>query len=216
MPKTFMAAIAAATLLAAAAPSQAAEVASGAYVAVTAGSSVAGTAKISARSNGVDSGSLSEDVKAGGFASAAFGTRLGKGFDVEGEVLYLKNDIDTKDLDAFVGSPLNASLQATGVMANAHYSLAPIGQTTLRVGAGVGYGQAKYELLGGSDDKSGAMWQVTAGAAYALTDRTSWTLDYRYVGVPDYDAATASGGSSSQIKIESRVHVVAVGLRSAF
>jgi len=189
---------------------------SGLYAQFNLGSGVAGSAKLSADVSGLGSGSGSEDLKAGVFVSGAIGKSLPNGLAIEGELLYLDNHIKTDDLNSFVGTPLKASLKATGLMANLHYAVAPVGPTTFYVGAGVGVGQAKYEVLGSSDDKTGAMWQLMAGLSYPVSSTMSWDIGYRYVGVPDYDASATIGSSTANVKIESRVHVVSIGARAKF
>jgi opacity protein-like surface antigen len=188
----------------------------GFYSQFNVGSGIAGSSKISANISGVGSGSGSEDLKPGVFVSGAIGKSLPNGFAIEGELLYLDNNIKTDDLDSAVGTALKASMKTVGLMANLHYAVAPVGPTTFYVGAGVGVGQAKYELLGSSDDKTGAMWQLMAGFSYPMSSTMSWDLGYRYVGVPDYEASATSGSTTAGIKVESRVHVLSIGLRSKF
>lgn len=195
---------------------QPAQTTSGTYGQINLGSGLAGTAKVNVSETGLGSFSGSEDLNAGLFATAALGRSFDNGFAVEGEALYLKNDVDTDDLNKAIGTPLNASMQAIGVMANVHYAVTTVGSTTFHVGAGVGFGQAKYELLGSSDDKTGAMWQVMAGLSYPISEQTSWDVGYRYVGVPDYDASETTGGITDKVKVESRVHVLSIGLRQKF
>lgn len=195
---------------------QPAATAAGTYGQINLGSGLAGTAKVSVSETGLGSFSGSEDLNAGFFATAALGKSFGNGFAVEGEALYLKNDLDTDDLNKAIGTPLSASVQAIGLMANVHYAVTAIGVTTLHVGAGVGFGQAKYELLGASGDKTGAMWQVMAGLSYPVSEQTSWDVGYRYVGVPDFDESATSGGITDKVKVESRVHVLSIGLRQKF
>jgi opacity protein-like surface antigen len=214
--RLWVAALLGGVALSSAALAQPAETVAGTYAQVNLGSGLGGTAKLSVSETGLGSAAGSEDLNAGFFGSAALGRSFGNGFALEGEAVYLKNDIDTDDLNQAIGTPLSASVQAVGVMANVRYAVTAVGATTVHVGAGVGYGRAKYELLGASDDKSGAMWQVMAGLSYPISDRTSWDVGYRYLGVPDYDFSETSGGVTDKVKVESRVHILSIGMRQKF
>jgi opacity protein-like surface antigen len=199
--------------LATGAMAQAVQSSPGPYLQLAVGSGVGGTTKATLSATGIGSLSGSEDLKAGAFVAGAVGNSFQNGFAVEGEALLINNDVDTKDLDALLGLPLKAKVQVAGVMANARYAVAPIGPALFHVGAGVGYGRTKYELLGESDEKSGAMWQVMAGLSYPVSEKASWDLGYRYIGVPDFDASFTSGSTTAKAKLETRVHVVALGFR---
>ena len=188
----------------------------GYYAQVNLGSGFAGSAKLSASVSGFGSASGSEDLKPGVFVSGAIGKSLPNGLAIEAELLYLDNHINTDEVDRALGTALKASMKTTGLVANLHYAVAPIGPATFYVGAGVGVGQAKYEVLGLSDDKTGAVWQLMAGLSYPVSSTMSWDLGYRYIGVPDYDVSATVGSTALQAKIESRVHVLSIGGRAKF
>ena len=198
--------------LSAPAMSQPARAIAGDYVQFAIGSGVAGQTKFSLP--GI--GSEDADLKAGLFAAVAGGRSLGNGFAVEAEALYLKNDIDTGDLDTLVGAPLDASARTYGLMVNAHYALTSVGPFTAEVGGGVGYGQTKYKVLGGSDDADGLMWQLIAGLSYPVTDKFSWDLKYRYLRGPKLSADVTLGATTYDYEVKTSAHVVAIGGRVKF
>jgi len=184
----------------------------GFYGQLSLGSGIGGRTKLSSPGD-----SLHEGLNAGLFASAAVGRSLEGGVAFETEILYLHNDIDTGDLDRLTGVNLGASVRTTGLLVNAHYAVAPVGPFTASVGAGAGYGEAKYKLLGGSESKGGFMWQAMAGLSYPVSDKLSWDLQYRYVRSPRFHESVDAGTLGViPFKVETGTHVLAVGARMKF
>lgn len=183
----------------------------GPYFQINLGSGFAGKTDVSASSAGV-SGSEDADLDAGLFASAAFGMNFDNNFALEGEVLHAKNDIDTADIDRALGANLDASVKTTALMANAYYNLGAVGPINARIGAGVGYGQAEYEILGGSDKEGGLAWQVMVAGAYPVSEKVSLDVGYRYLRSPDFDVSDAG----VKVSAETGAHVVTVGARLGF
>lgn len=183
----------------------------GPYLQVNLGSGVAGKTDFSVTTTGF-SGSEDLDLDAGFFGSAAVGMSFDNNLAVEGELLYAKNDIDTDDIDAVLGAKLDASVKTTAVMANAYYNIGGLGPLNARVGAGLGYGQAEYELLGESDKEGGLAWQLMVGAAYPVTDTVSLDVGYRYLRSPDYEVTDAG----DKVSAETGAHIVTVGARFGF
>lgn len=179
---------------------------------------------IGARVAGLDSGKgLSapadrvghENVNAGFFAAGAVGSTVSDHVSVEGELLYLKNDVKTGDLDDALGTDLNASVRTVGVLANAHYKVTPVGPFSLSFGGGVGYGESRYRLLGGDASKRGLIWQLMAHLDYPISDKVTWDLQYRYVRSPDFKDSVPLA-TPTPFRLEAGTHVVAVGARVNF
>ena len=208
----FSTATAVALAFTAPAMAQPAKAVAGDYVQFSIGSGVAGETKF--KIPGV--GSVDADLNTGLFAAIAGGRSLPNGFAFEAEGIYLKNDIGSGDLSALVGAPVDASARTYGLMVNAHYAATAVGPFTAEVGAGVGYGQTKYKLLGGSDDADGLMWQLIAGLSYPVTDKFSWDLKYRYVRGPELKGDVFVGGTTYRYEVRTSTHVVAVGGRVKF
>ena len=97
-------------------------------------------------------------------------------------------------------------------MANAYYNLGAVGPINARIGAGLGYGQAEYEMLGGSDKEGGLAWQVMVAGAYPVSDKVSLDVGYRYLRAPDYDVTDAG----VKVSAETGAHVVTIGARFGF
>jgi opacity protein-like surface antigen len=200
--------------LSAPAYAQSAPAEAGNYVQFALGSAVAGETKLSV--SGV--GSEDADLKAGFFGAVSGGRSYGNGFALEAEGIYLKNDIKTGSLSALLGTPpLDASARTYGLMLNAHYAALPLGPFTGEIGAGLGYGQTKYELLGASDEANGLMWQIIAGLSYPVSEKLSWALNYRYLRGPklNYDDIPV-GAATYDVDLKTSAHVVSVGARMKF
>jgi opacity protein-like surface antigen len=175
------------------------------YAQFTLGSGVAGQTKITIPGGG----SGHEDLQSGIFTAAAVGETFPTQVSVEGEILYLRNNINTDDLDFRFGAPLDASARTIGGLANARYTFAPVevAPFSFSAGAGVGYGETRYQVLGQSLSKSGFMWQAMADIGYPMSDKLTWDLQYRYVRSPDVEDSW---------KLETGTHVIAVGARMKF
>ncbi|WP_312164405.1 outer membrane beta-barrel protein [Phenylobacterium sp.] len=183
----------------------------GSYVQVNLGAGVAGQTEVSV-SSPTGSGSQDADVDAGFFGSVAVGRNFDNNVAVEAELLYGKNDIDTADIDRVLGFNLDASVKTTAVMANVYYNVGGLGPINARIGAGVGYGQSEYELLGESDKGDGVMWQVLVGGAYPINDKVSLDVGYRYLRAPEYELSDAG----TKVSAETGAHVVTLGARFGF
>lgn len=185
---------------------------SGLYLQANLGAGVAGKTELDATLVGQGSASTDGDLDAGLFASVAFGKVFAGGLSVEGEILYLKNDIDTGDLDRALGTPLNASVRSQGVMLNAFYNVGSPDSVSARFGAGLGYGQSRYKMLGDSDTGDGLMWQAMVSAAYPISETLALDVGYRYVRAPEYEVSDPSG----RLSAETGAHVLSVGTRFSF
>lgn len=183
----------------------------GSYVQVNLGAGVAGQTEFNVSEPGF-SGSQDADVDPGVFGSVAVGWNFDNSIGVEAELLYGKNDLDTGDMDRVLGYNLDASVQTTGVMANAFYNIGALGPVNARIGAGVGYGQSEYELLGESDKGDGVMWQVLVGAGYPISDKVSLDVGYRYLKSAEYEVSDAT----TKVSAETGAHVLTVGARFGF
>lgn len=184
------------------------------YVQLNVGSGVAGTADISGSVDDLGSASYDLDLDPGFFISAAAGSAMPSGFAIEGEVVYLKNDGDTQEIEDAIGESVDASAQTLGVLLNANYRFATASTVQPYVGAGVGYGKVKYDVdaLGGSDDDSGFMWQLKAGVTFAMAGSTTWDIGYRYVRSPEYEVSD----DFASLSVETDTHVVSAGIRYSF
>jgi opacity protein-like surface antigen len=198
-----------------AAAAQPVEDLSGTYAQLMLGSGAAGRTTLSVS----NAGSGDEGLDPGFFTAGAVGHMFSNRVSLEGEILYLRNNINTEDLDSALGGRLNASTRTIGGLANAHYAFTPSATYPLvfSVGGGVGYGDTRYELLGGSASKGGFIWQAIGGVAYPTMDgKVTWNLQYRYVRSPEFKDSIDFQGTNYTAKLETATHVVAVGARMKF
>jgi opacity protein-like surface antigen len=163
-----------------------------------------------------DVGSGHENLKSGLFASLAVGQSYANGIAIESELLNIDNNIKASNLDQIVGVETNPSVRTFGLMVNAHYAFVPIGPFVAHVGGGIGVGSSKYKILGASESKNEFMWQLIAGASYAVTTQASLDLSYRFVESPRFNETVDVGGTDYSVKLETETHVIAAGLRYKF
>lgn len=206
MKKTIVLAAAAAAMLATPAFAQDAS-----YAQFNLGGVVAGTADADFDIVGVGSASGEGDLEIGVFTSAAAGVRTSSGFTYEAEVMYFNTDIDTGDLDAAIGAPLDASVESYAIMANILYNF-EAGSFTPYVGAGLGYGKSIFALGGEDEEDAGLAWQLRAGVSVPMSDSITWDIGYRYVVAPTFEV---SEGLTS-MEVDTTAHVLSVGARYAF
>lgn len=188
----------------------------GPYVQVNVGGVVKGEAEVYANYVGYGSGTEDWEAEPGIFASVAGGQSLSNGFAVEAELLHTQSDIDTDDVNALVGFPVGASAAATALMLNVIYEVAPIGPFSLGIGAGVGYGQADYEIYGEDFEDYGVTWQAMAGLSYPVSEAMSWEARYRYLRGPEISGTFSDGVNTITLEPQTAVHAVTVGARFKF
>src|SRR5579862_5817167 len=141
------------------------------YVQLNLGSGVAGPVSISGTASGVGSVSTDAHLKVGFFGSAMVGHSFGNGVSVEAEGYYGQNNVNSDDLDAAAGEPLDAQVKAYGGFANLKleapkpFALGAFGVSPY-VAGGVGYGGVHGRVLGVTDSQGGFTWQVKAGLAF--------------------------------------------------
>ncbi|MCS6626428.1 porin family protein [Roseibacterium beibuensis] len=180
------------------------------YVQINLGASVAGDVDLDV-TVGPDTFSGEADFETGAFGSITAGFGLEGGFAVEGELLLLTSDIDTDAADAALGAPLDANVESYAAMVNAVYNFQAGGMSPY-VGAGVGFGNAKYRLGGESEDDMGIAWQVKAGVVIPSSETLSWDIGYRFVSLPGFELSEPG----ASVEADGSAHVVSVGARIAF
>ncbi len=138
-----------------------------------------------------------------------FGAALGYDFNrfrVEGEISYQKNDIDK------IGA-LGVFFEATGdatalsFLINGYYDFVNSSAFTPYISAGLGYAQIKFNNLNisgsgfpdSSDDDSVLAYQIGVGVGYAVTEKVTIDVKYRYFGTEDseYDTTEAEFASNN-------------------
>lgn len=151
------------------------------------------------------------DLDRGVMVGGLIGKTLNNGLAIEGEVLWARSGVETDEVDVVLGTPLDASISSLMAMANARYVFQ--GDTfSPYLGAGLGFGRVKVEMMDEDDTDTGLAWQVKAGVIIKSSDTLSWDLGYRYVDGPEYEV---EDGSDS-VSMGSQIHAVSLGMRYAF
>ena len=135
----------------------------------------------------------------------ALGAALGYGFGktrIEGEIAYQKNDIDK--IGAF-GVSLDASGDATALafLLNGYYDFTNNSLFTPYVSAGLGFAKIEvndFSISGmpiGSDDDTVFAYQIGAGIGYAVSEKVTIDVKYRYFATsdPEFDTTEAEFAS---------------------
>ncbi len=147
------------------------------------------------------------------------GLGLGYGFTnnfrLEGELSYQSNDLDQSSFLG-VNVPLEGEINALALMLNGYYDIKTSTAFTPFIMAGIGYAKVEIDdfnvpgsgISSVSEDDTVFAWQVGAGVGYAITEKTSLDLMYRYFATadPEYD--------TTESEFES--HNVMLGLRFSF
>lgn len=145
------------------------------------------------------------------------GIALGYGFNnnmrVEGEFVYQKNDVDKIEA---LGVNLDAGGDTTSLalLLNGYYDFANSSAFTPFISLGIGMAKVEANDISiagfqvGSDDDTVFAYQVGLGVGYAVSEKTSIDLKYRYFGTddPDFDGTEAEYAS----------HNFYIGLRFGF
>ncbi len=180
------------------------------YLQFNLGASVAGDVDLEATS-GPDTFAGEADLETGAFGSITGGLGMEGGWALEGELLLMTSDIDTAAADAALGAPLDAHLESHAAMVNGVYNFSTGGFRPY-VGAGVGFGNAKYRLAGESEDDMGVAWQVKAGVVIPSSETLSWDVGYRFVSFPSFDIRDGA----DSVDADATAHIVSVGARITF
>jgi opacity protein-like surface antigen len=139
----------------------------------------------------------------------ALGAALGYDFNrfrVEGEISYQKNDVDK------IGAP-GVSLNATGesvalsFLINGYYDFINNSAFTPYISVGLGFAQVEFNDLdisglgfpSSTDEDTVFAYQVGIGVGYALTQKITIDVKYRYFGAEDseYDTTKAEFASNN-------------------
>ena len=131
---------------------------------------------------------------------------------VEIELGYQRNDVENFKTNNTNVAGLSGEASVLTLMANLMFDVYTDSEWLPYFGAGIGLASVDSEVsVGGtteSHDDTVVAGQAVAGMAYALTDTTFLTLDYRYLILDKLDL---SGGT-----LEPRLHKASFGIRHQF
>lgn len=186
------------------------------YLQANLGVGVGGNTHVSLDIPGFVSGSGDFSPKTGFFASVVSGKRFAHDFAVEAEGVYTNNDIDSGNLDKLVGGSSKASVETFGGLVNLIYNVPLHAPVTPYAGVGVGYGAARYQMVGASETQGNFLWQVKAGVTYPVTKEVTLDFGYRYMETPDFKSTGSADGISATLKAQTNLHILSVGARMSF
>lgn len=160
-------------------------------------------------------GTPAEDIAfaAAPMAAAGFGFASHDGWRVEGEVSWLRSDIDT-----IGGVATGGDAEVWAAMANLYYGIDTGTAATPYLGGGIGMARASMSNIaaaGGTVDDfdTTLAWQAAAGVDFPLTDAMTLSLEYRYFVVDGLRFDVVGGGRAG---LDFRASSAVAGLRFGF
>jgi len=133
-------------------------------------------------------------------------------FRFEGEVSYQKNDMDK--ISGPGGSlSVNGDVSALTFLVNGYIDFTNDTPWSSYITAGIGYSKVEADIEGESDDDNLFTYQLGIGIGYAISEKMTIDLRYRYLGFEDYEYSEVGVGSLSA---EISSHNITAGLRFAF
>ena len=128
------------------------------------------------------------------------------------EVEYTKN----AEAEKTNFSIIKAKAETQAVLANLYYDINTGSKLTPYIGAGIGGAKVKFSVEDESEDKTTFAWQIGAGIAYALTDKLSLDMGYRFIHYGDFTQDEELFDEYEHDKFESKAHEIHLGLRYNF
>jgi opacity protein-like surface antigen len=137
----------------------------------------------------------------------AFGAALGYDFNrfrVEGEISYQKNDIDKMSAQGVI---LDATGDAVALsfLINGYYDFINSSAFTPYISAGLGFAQVEFNDLdinslgfsGSNDEDTVFAYQIGIGVGYAVTEKVTIDIKYRYFGAENSEYNTTEAEFAS-------------------
>jgi opacity protein-like surface antigen len=141
----------------------------------------------------------------------AFGAALGYDFNrfrMEGEISYQKNDVDKIGSQGVLFDP-TGDATALSFLINGYYDFVNRSAFTPYISAGLGFAQVEFNNLdisglgfsGSNDEDTVFAYQIGIGVGYAVTEKVTIDVKYRYFGTEDseYDTTEAEFTSNNFI-----------------
>jgi opacity protein-like surface antigen len=139
----------------------------------------------------------------------AFAAALGYDFNrfrAEGEISYQKNDIDKIDSPGVI-LDATGDAKALSFLINGYYNFINSSAFTPYISAGIGFAQVEFNNLniaslgfsGSNDEDTVFAYQIGIGVGYAVTEKVTIDVKYRYFGTEDseYDTTEAEFASNN-------------------
>jgi len=122
--------------------------------------------------------------KNGWTVDLAAGRSLGPNVRGEAEVLY--SQVDRKDAST-------GKIKTVGGFVNGYYDIDTGTKVRPYVGAGIGVAQVKLDQGPSHGDDTGFAYQLKTGVSFAVNDRLTAQLGYRYMGVNNVQIGQGAG-----------------------
>lgn len=122
--------------------------------------------------------------------AGALGLRVNENIRLEGELSYRKLKIDGLDIAGLGSFDSGGDMKSWTGLLNVYYDFNTHSKFTPYLSGGVGFSRVSGALsgVGGSpsfmEEEYGFTWQAGAGLKYRASDKTSYTLGYRYMDTP--------------------------------
>jgi opacity protein-like surface antigen len=139
----------------------------------------------------------------------AFGAALGYDFNrfrVEGEISYQQNDVDKISAQGFLFDA-TGDAKALSFLINGYYDFVNRSAFTPYISAGLGFAQYEFNNLnisglgfpGSNEEDTVFAYQIGIGVGYAVTEKVTIDVKYRYFGTEDseYDTTEAEFASNN-------------------
>ncbi len=157
---------------------------------------------------------LTVESNSGLALAGAIGYGLSNNVRLEAEVAYQKNDMDKMKILG-VGLDINGDTSSLALLLNGYYDFKNKSAFTPFIGGGIGIAKVNMSdvtlfglPIGSSDDDTVFAYQVGAGVSYAVNEKVSIDVKYRYFATSDPEFGTSTMEYSS--------HNIYAGVRVAF
>lgn len=149
--------------------------------------------------------------------NAAAGYKLGMP-RLEGEIAYLKNNIDKSTLNGIPATAVNGDTKTISFLVNGYLDFENKTRFTPFINLGLGFAKIDSNLTVGGNrayDDSGTVFAYQTGAGVGIVLSANWILDlkYGYFGTNDLELSDTSG---NQFEFENSSHRLSIGVRYSF
>ncbi|HSW11701.1 MAG TPA: OmpA family protein [Solimonas sp.] len=155
----------------------------------------------------------------------AIGYLFDGGFRPELALSYAESDIDEISVQTNSGtasSSPDGKLMSYRAMANAWFDMDFGSAFVPYIGAGAGFQKAKLDIADSSGESSGFVYQAGAGLGFLVNDKTTLSVDYRYIVGDDIESGTSTtpvapdGSTSISRTGEYKAQNIGLSLRYTF
>lgn len=119
---------------------------------------------------------------------------------LEGEYAYQQNDLETLEISVLgfsASESISGETSSNSFLFNIYYDFKNTSPFTPFLSAGIGLSNVEFDIEDESDDDTVFAYQLGVGLGYAITDKVSLDVKYRYFGTedPEFDGFEAEYSS---------------------